>query len=153
MRPTALEELTRHYAALLGERLVSLALYGSRARGDARDDSDLDLFLVAEGLPKDPWERARSLPSPRWDVWADPQVSIRALTPEELERDIAPVDLDIAVDARILFDRGGYLSGRLATVRERIAEAGLVRGPDLFWRWTEWPSRADWEISWQGVRR
>lgn len=35
--------------ALLGEKLDSVILYGSRARGDARDDSDIDLLCVIKG--------------------------------------------------------------------------------------------------------
>ena len=31
---------------VLGERLESIVLYGSRARGDAEDDSDIDVLCV-----------------------------------------------------------------------------------------------------------
>jgi predicted nucleotidyltransferase len=34
-----------------GRRLVSLAVFGSVARGTPRPDSDIDLLLVAENLP------------------------------------------------------------------------------------------------------
>ena len=39
------KELKRIY----GDRLDRIILYGSRARGDARDDSDIDILLVIKG--------------------------------------------------------------------------------------------------------
>jgi hypothetical protein len=111
----------------------------------------LDLMLVAEGLPNDAFERARALRQPVLSL-QDPDVSLRALTPQEYERDIAPIDLDIAVDGVILADRYGYLGQRLALVRQRLVEAGLERNPDLSWRWKQWPRRKDWAVGWEGVR-
>ncbi|WP_211230099.1 nucleotidyltransferase family protein [Desulfovirgula thermocuniculi] len=35
-----------------GNRLVSLAVFGSVGRGTPRPDSDIDLLLVAESLPR-----------------------------------------------------------------------------------------------------
>ena len=59
----------------LGDRLLSLVLFGSVARSQARPTSDIDLVVVVEGLPRrladrrrpllDAWERmraARALP-------------------------------------------------------------------------------------------
>jgi predicted nucleotidyltransferase len=54
------EVLSQIVAALregLGERLVAMVLYGSRARGQAREASDWDLFIIATDLPKQLWER------------------------------------------------------------------------------------------------
>lgn len=82
----------------------------------------------------------------------DPSVSVRALSPEEYERDIAPIDLDIGLDAVVLHDRRGYLAERLALVRQRIEQASLVRAADLTWGWRCWPSRSDWAVTWEGVR-
>jgi predicted nucleotidyltransferase len=54
MRPTD-DPLLRHFRATLneiyGERLERVALYGSRARGDAREDSDDDLAVFLRGMP------------------------------------------------------------------------------------------------------
>ena len=36
-----------------GNRLTALSLFGSRARGEGRDDSDLDLFVSVRGLSRD----------------------------------------------------------------------------------------------------
>ena len=44
-----LAELRRGLEAVYGDRLVQLVLYGSRARGDARPDSDIDVLLVLKG--------------------------------------------------------------------------------------------------------
>ena len=41
----------------LGESLVSVVLFGSRARNQARQDSDWDVLLIARGLPERALER------------------------------------------------------------------------------------------------
>ena len=41
-----LQELRSQLFATLGEKIAALILYGSQARGDARDDSDIDVLIV-----------------------------------------------------------------------------------------------------------
>ncbi|WP_420456905.1 nucleotidyltransferase domain-containing protein [Rubrivirga sp.] len=45
----ALAEAKARLEAIYGDRLVRVVLYGSRARGDARPDSDVDLLVVLRG--------------------------------------------------------------------------------------------------------
>ena len=52
--PPALQPLLSSYRQLLerrfGDRLLDVRLYGSWARGDADDDSDVDVAVVVAGL-------------------------------------------------------------------------------------------------------
>jgi uncharacterized protein len=43
---TILKKLKDELTQIYGERLDHIILYGSRARGDARDDSDIDILIV-----------------------------------------------------------------------------------------------------------
>ncbi|HKP12759.1 MAG TPA: nucleotidyltransferase domain-containing protein [Blastocatellia bacterium] len=44
-----LRELRHQLESLYGERLVSLVLFGSQARGDAEPGSDIDVLVVLKG--------------------------------------------------------------------------------------------------------
>lgn len=44
-----LKELRRRFEVLYGDRLAHLVLFGSRARGDAAPDSDIDVLVVLNG--------------------------------------------------------------------------------------------------------
>jgi hypothetical protein len=132
--------IREHY----GPRLVSLALFGSAARGTARPDSDLDLFIVATGLPRGRVARmaefegveqrvTEALPDP-------PYLSPVIKTPEELSAG-TPLLFDMTEDARILVDRGGVLATRLERLATRMRELGSRR----IWRdgWWYWDLKPD----------
>lgn len=46
---STLRRLRDGLAALYGDRLDRVLLYGSRARGDARSDSDVDVLVILRG--------------------------------------------------------------------------------------------------------
>jgi predicted nucleotidyltransferase len=41
--------------AMLGARLRDLRLFGSRVRGEAHDESDIDLLVLVDGLDLETW--------------------------------------------------------------------------------------------------
>ena len=147
---TVCERVVAHF----GERLLGIALFGSRARGDARSESDLDLFVVASGLHPKAAQRFVPLYDAELPLLPPgPPISLLLRTPEEFLADVAPLDLDLALDGRVLFERDAFLTRHLRRLNELIAEAGLVRNADLFWKWKTPPSRRDWAITWEGVRK
>ena len=54
-----LRDLRQRLAAHYGERLVRAVLFGSHARGEATEDSDVDVLVVLEG-EVDVWKEARA---------------------------------------------------------------------------------------------
>ena len=56
-----LKSLAEKYAQLakkhLGANLISVALFGSVARGEATSQSDIDLLIVCKNLPKGMFKR------------------------------------------------------------------------------------------------
>ena len=121
--------------------LISIVLFGSVARREARPTSDIDVLLIAEGVPRsladrrqpflDAWEvarTARDLPSVEWNLIVK--------TPGEA-RYRSPLYLDMVEDAILLLDRGRFFEAVLAGMRERMRELGSrrVHLPDGSWYW------------------
>jgi len=143
---SAVEALRR----ALGDLLVAVVLFGSRARGDARADSDWDVLVLAEGLPQNAYDRqlffGRLLPS---DVPG--AVTVVAKTPKEFEAYLPSLYLDIALDGQVLYDPSGFAADRLAALRRLIKEAGLRRerteAGDM-WAWEKEPA-GPWALDWK----
>jgi predicted nucleotidyltransferase len=136
--------------AALGDRLVAVVLFGSRARGDHRPESDWDLLVIAEGLPERPFERQTFLRNHLAPEWGG-EVSLLARTPREFESHLPSLYLDIALDGMILHDPRGYAAERLGAVQRLIERSGLYRqrteAGDV-WRWRTPPS-GPWRLEWE----
>ncbi len=136
----------------LGDRLVAVVLFGSRARGEAEETSDWDLLLIARDLPQKPFQRHLHLKRMLPDDWRG-QVAILAKTPQEFKSYLPSLFLDIALDGIALHDTDGYIAERLARMRRFIAAQGLRRrrvGHDLVWQWQRFPG-FDWSLDWERV--
>jgi hypothetical protein len=120
---------------------MSLVLFGSVARGEARPSSDIDLLVVADGFPRSLAERRRWL----LDEWtrlrrerglAAVDWNLVTKTPDEA-RYHSPLYLDIVEDGILLFDRDGFLQSILDAMRTRMGVLGSRRVylSDRSWYW------------------
>jgi hypothetical protein len=145
------EKIVAALRAALGEKLVAVALYGSWARGDAEEGSDIDLLIIACDLPDHPLERRKFLHHIVSDI--SPRTDFSAYSPEGFDGQFQSLYLDFGLDAKPLYDPTGYLTQRLERVRAIIEEAGLYReqkGKDLYWHWRNPPQPGKWSITWEG---
>jgi predicted nucleotidyltransferase len=147
----ALNPVMEALKAKLGEGLVALVLFGSRARGQGKGQSDWDLLLIAEWLPENPFDRQLAL---RALLPTEPgAISLVAKTPQEFEAGFPPLYLDVAVDGVVVYDPQGYMKRKLEEIRGIIRQAGLRRSrrKDAFiWKWREKP-QGRWRIDWSGL--
>lgn len=67
------QALSHHY----GASLRGIFMFGSRARGDNRPDSDVDLAVVVEGVPTD-WRERGALSDLSYDILVNDAVDIQA---------------------------------------------------------------------------
>ncbi len=74
----------------LDDRLIAVVLFGSRARGEAQEESDWDLLIIARHLPPRPFQRHRYLKGMLPAIWRG-CVSLLAKTPEESGPRVRPL--------------------------------------------------------------
>ena len=136
-----IEALKRKY----GDKFISLVVFGSVARGEARKDSDIDLLLVIDSIPKRRLERQKEFMEVEKEVegylnelfdegyFIDFSPIIK--TPEEAMR-LSPLYLDMVEDAIIAYDKDDFFMKILEKVRKRLEELGSKRvrmGRKWYW--------------------
>ncbi len=149
---TALKPVIASLRKEVGDALLSLVLFGSRARGDYQPDSDWDILVVAQKLPDKAFQRYLYLKGALPADWRG-KVALLAKTAAGFESRVPVLYLDIALDGVILYDQGGYLTERLASLQRLIQEKGLhreQRGRELIWR-SEDTLGNDWQLTWERI--
>jgi predicted nucleotidyltransferase len=136
----------------LAGTLWGIVLFGSTARGEATESSDLDVLVVADGLPEPFTARMRFLRG-LLPQRLGGRVSLLAKTRAEFESGFPSYYLDLGLDGIILCDRDNYTEHKLDRIRRLTVSAGLTRhriDHGFVWRWAT-PPAGHWRIDWSGV--
>jgi hypothetical protein len=129
-----IESLQSRVIEHYGNSLVSLAFFGSVARGLFRPESDIDLLIIAENLPRGRVPRVLDF---QQGVEARFEETFRGLrregihpllspiikTPEEVRLG-SPLFLDMVEDARISYDRGQFFRKYLEDLEAKLRRMG-----------------------------
>jgi len=137
----AVKALKRCY----GRNLVSVVVFGSVGRGDARADSDVDLLIVADDLPRGRMARVGSLEPAKRAL----EQRLQSLQRQGICTRLAPVFktraevragsllfLDMIEDGRVLFDRRGFWRGFIRSFQRRLDRLGarkIMVGDRWYW--------------------
>jgi len=138
---------TQALKTYFGQRLMAVVLYGSVARSEQTPESDIDLLIVADGLPPSLRARNRLLveleaeflpallaPWHQQGMYID--VSTKIKTPEEARR-LTLFYLDLTEEAIILHEQGHFFQDILDRLRKRLAALGAERrqqGQIRYWK-------------------
>lgn len=146
------EKIIKTFKDYLGDNLVSILLFGSHARGDARKTSDYDLFIVANELPESPLKRTMFIRRPIAGRFKE-KLAIIAKSKREVQENFPSLFLDLGLDGIILYD-DNFFDERIKRIPQIIKEAGLKRKRGrrgFYWEWKKRPKRG-WQIDWSGYR-
>jgi len=109
-----------------------VVLFGSRARDEAHQESDVDLLVVASGIPQKRQRRGKEIleiQKALVGITAD----ILLMTPSEVESNFKnhnPLFLDIAHHGIILRDENRFLERLMQEARTYVKEKNIVKVPD-----------------------
>jgi predicted nucleotidyltransferase len=145
---TVLASVTDACRSCYGLRLISLAVFGSVARGAMRPDSDIDLLLVVDPLPAGRLKRMEEFEKVETALVEELERCKRegihtSLSPvfktvEELRRG-SLLFLDMTLEARILYDPHAVLGDYLKALAARLQVLGsrrVRRAGGYYWRLT-----------------
>lgn len=146
---TSLYDLAKRYASkakeALGDQIVSVALFGSVARGQAGPGSDIDLFVVLQEAHSGMLSRRRLLDPVRQSLTPELEMFwkqgiyvdfVEVIRTRSEARKFHPLYLDMSREAILLYDRDRFLETLLAMLKKQLERDGAERKiMGNFWYW------------------
>jgi predicted nucleotidyltransferase len=140
--------ICRSIRSRLKDSLISIVLFGSVARGEEGEGSDIDLLVISSGFKGSVGERLKTFQEIELSlVKSDARVKLRRsklgtsispipLTPEEVKKN-PPILLDILTDGVILYDKDDFIRRHLSKFKRRLKALGArkIFLPSGKWYW------------------
>ena len=107
--------------------IIAAAIFGSRAKGTATPQSDLDLLVLSNRINPKPHRRGEDIAEIKKDLPKVP-IDILLLTQEEAQsnfRNHNPLFLDLAHDGIVLLDDQGWMQRLTEEARNYVKEKGI----------------------------
>jgi len=130
-------ELKNKILSYYGDRLISMVLYGSFARGTATSESDIDILLIIKTLHGRKMKRIEEFIDKVENKLEGISCYISPIikTPEEALKG-SPLFLDMVYDSIILYDKNRFFKSILESLRKRLEELGsqrVFKGNRWYW--------------------
>jgi len=124
----AIDKFIKKLEERFGERLVSVVLFGSVARGSTRKESDIDLLLVIRNLPSDMWERDKLVEDITMDILHTFHEDICPILvdPKSLEKGMRiqnPLFYGMMLGYKVLYDRNNFFKRSLDILKWEIKKS------------------------------
>ncbi len=138
-----------------GDKLTSLVLFGSVARGTAKQESDIDLLIILKDAPDSYYRRLEpvidielKLREEAFETTdAVPFFSSIVLSKEEAMEN-RNIFLDMIDGSIILYDKNNFFKNRLKELKKRLLQLGSEKVvlEDKTWYWNLKPDSAMGEV-------
>lgn len=120
------------------ENLVSVVLFGAHAVGQVVDNSDIELVIIAKGIPSDFERYSEAVRKVRWaGELSKLPVSIILKEPSNVEGSIniiQPLMLGILRGFKILFDADDFFKTQSDEYRKNMQEWGIEEVSEHGWK-------------------
>lgn len=137
-RQPDLERILGHLQERFGEALVAVVLYGSHARGESQDGSDIDLLVVIRNLPAE-WREIFAMEDSLSQFGLDLGflLDARLVEPDTVTHAVTsttPLMLEIGDANRVVFDPHGFFTAELNRFADVRRERGIRKLRRGVWR-------------------
>jgi uncharacterized protein len=129
----AIKEFVKACKEKFKDNLVSIVLFGSYARGNFKETSDVDLLVIVKDLPESVWERDKLIKETTWEIFLKYNEDLQPIlsTPKEIRmamKNNNPIFFGILLGYKVLIDKENFFEKNL----KEIILPRIVKNPPLF---------------------